>query len=109
MICCALGVAPTRYPAFRSWRLSPAIAAAQHVTAPIMIAATGPLEDSFPINANKMRDEVSIVAIVTPEIGLLELPTNPAIYPATAENKKPARIMITDIKSVTGTLWISLR
>ena len=31
-----------------------------------------------------------IVAIVTPEMGLLEEPTTPAIYPATAENRNDA-------------------
>ena len=40
--CWRQGVAPTSWPAFRSCRLSPATAAALQVTAPIMIAATGP-------------------------------------------------------------------
>ncbi len=66
------------------------MAAAQHTTAPINIAAAAPLPESVPINANKIREAVSIVAMVTPEMGLLELPTNPAIYPATAEKRKPA-------------------
>ena len=36
-----------------------------------------------------------IVAIVTPEIGLFDDPTTPAIQAATAENKKP-KISITN-------------
>jgi hypothetical protein len=59
--------------------LSPAIAAAQHTTAPMSIAAAGP--DGFPLprSTNRSREEVRIVAIVTPEIGLLDDPTTPAM------------------------------
>ena len=55
------------------------MAAAQHTTAPINIAAAGPFSESLPSINTKISEAVSIVAIVTPEIGLLELPTNPAI------------------------------
>jgi hypothetical protein len=37
-----------------------------------------------------------IVAIVTPEIGLFDDPTTPAIYAATAENKNPKIAIIID-------------
>ena len=40
-----------------------------------------------------------IVAIVTPEIGLLDEPTTPAIYAATAEKRKP-NINITNDKII---------
>jgi hypothetical protein len=37
-----------------------------------------------------------IVAIVTPEIGLFDDPTTPAIYAATAENKNPKIAIMID-------------
>src|SRR5262245_35549527 len=88
--CCLYGVAPTMRPALRSCRLSPAIAAPQHTTAPIKIAEAGPAGLPFPRTASSKREEQRIVAIVTPEMGLFEEPTTPAIYAATAQNKKHA-------------------
>ena len=44
------------------------------------LAAAAPREGSFvPINAANNKAETSMVAMVTPEIGLFELPTSPAI------------------------------
>ena len=37
-----------------------------------------------------------MVAIVTPDIGLLDEPTTPAIYAATAENRNPKIHIIND-------------
>src|SRR5690625_5486512 len=81
-------------PAFKSCILSPAIAAAQQTTAPIMIDAAGPFSAPEPINARSISADDKMVAMVTPEMGLFELPTNPAIYPATAEKRNPAITMI---------------
>ena len=55
------------------------MAAAQHTTAPIMIAAEAPTSESLPKRDKSKRDEKRIVAMVTPEIGLLDEPTIPAI------------------------------
>ncbi len=79
---------PRIWPVFKSCRLSPPIDAAQHTTAPINIAAAAPLTEPVPNKASNKSEENKIVAIVTPEIGLLDEPTTPAMYDATAENKK---------------------
>ena len=77
--CWRQGVAPTSCPAFRSCRLSPATAAAQQVTAPIMIAATGPTVEPLPMIASSTSEANRIVEIVMPETGLFEEPTRPAM------------------------------
>ena len=59
--------------------LSPPIAAAQHTTPPIRIAATGPAGLSMP-RPRRRSDEIRIVEIVMPETGLFEDPTRPAMY-----------------------------
>ena len=85
------------------------MAAAQQTTAPINMAAAGPFSESEPKMTTSIKEAVKIVAIVTPDIGLLELPTRPAIYPATAENKNPAMTINMAIKPVTATSCISLK
>ena len=77
--CCFHGVAPTILPVLRSCRLSPPIAAAQHTTAPIRIAAAAPLDESTSKKVIINNELNNIVAIVTPDIGLFEDPTTPAI------------------------------
>ena len=79
------------------------MAAAQQTTAPTMIALAAPTPDPVPNNANNSRDVNRMVAIVTPEIGLLEEPTTPAMYAATAENKNPNTIITTDNKAAIPT------
>ena len=79
MICCFQGVAPTRCPVFKSCRLSPPMAAAQHTTAPIIIALAAPSGDPAPRMINNSKDENRIVAMVTPETGLFDDPTMPAM------------------------------
>ena len=74
--CCFHGVAPTMWPVFRSCRLSPPMAAAQQTTAPTRMAAAGPVALSVP-RATSSSAVASIVAIVTPEIGLFDDPTSP--------------------------------
>jgi hypothetical protein len=59
--------------------LSPAIAAAQHTTLPMIIAAAGPFEAPLPIKSTSRSAETKTVAIVTPDIGLFDEPTNPAM------------------------------
>ena len=76
--------------------LSPAIAAAQQTTLPMIIAAAGPFSVPSPISSSS-SDDTSTVAIVTPDMGLLDEPTRPAMYPATAENKKPVTSIINAI------------
>ena len=99
MICCLKGVAPTICPALRSCMLSPAMAAAQQTTAPTRMAVAAAAV-AFPVSTAKStwdpsrtrrtRLMVRIVAMVTPEMGLLDDPTRPAMYPATDEKRKPA-------------------
>jgi hypothetical protein len=76
-------------PVFKSCKLSPPIAAAQHTTAPIRMAAAAPSDDSVLKNVTINNELNKIVAIVTPDIGLFDDPTTPAIYAATAENRNP--------------------
>jgi hypothetical protein len=59
--------------------LSPPIAAAQQTTAPTMIAAGGPSPAPRPIKASSNRAVKRMVAIVMPDIGLLDEPTSPAM------------------------------
>src|SRR5689334_19623417 len=86
--CCRHGVDPTSCPHLRSCRLSPPIAAAQHTTPPISTAAVGPALGPAP-SPSRMSAVVSTVVIVIPETGLLDDPTSPAMYEATAENRNP--------------------
>ena len=50
---------------------------------------------------NNSNEVSRIVAIVMPEIGLLDEPTRPAIYAATEENRNPVTTMITVIARAT--------
>src|SRR3954468_20872989 len=85
--CWRHGVAPTRYPALRSCRLSPATQAAQHTTAPIITAATGPMVELLPRKPSNTSAANRMVAMVMPETGLLEDPTRPAMYADTEQNR----------------------
>ena len=85
--------------------MSPEIAAAQATTAPTKMAAAGPTALSLPSRASNKSEVKSSVAMVTPEIGLFDEPTNPAMYPATAAKKKPATSMITAIRRETESCW----
>ncbi len=102
--CWRQGDAPIMWPAFRSCRLSPAIEAAQHTTAPIMIVATGPAAASRPSIIVRMSAANRIVQMVMPLTGLFDEPTRPAMYADTEQNTKPARIMITVIEAATPRL-----
>ena len=55
------------------------MAAAQQTTAPTIMALAAPTPDPVPRIANNNREVNKIVAMVTPEIGLLDEPTTPAI------------------------------
>src|ERR1700679_3988991 len=99
MTCCFHGVEPTSWPHLRSCMLSPPIAAAQHTTPPIRIAATGPAGLLRPMPSSSSA-EGRIVAIVMPDTGLFDDPTSPAMYDATAENKNPAITMTTAITAL---------
>jgi len=78
--------------------LSPPTAAAQHTTAPIMIAATAPIGDSRPSSSINTTDANRMVAMVMPDTGLFDEPTNPARYADTDTNRKPAMIMMMVIR-----------
>src|SRR5207342_2425987 len=99
--CCFQGVAPTIWPAFRSWRLSPPTDAAQHTTAPIMIAATAPIGELCGSRNIRITEANRMVQMVMPETGLLEEPTRPARYAETETNRNPATTMISAIGMLT--------
>ena len=93
-------------PAFRSCMLSPAIAAAHATVAPIKMAAAGPTKLCVPSSTTSSREEVRIVAIVTPEMGLLEEPTSPAMYAATAAKRNPAINITAAMRRLTPMLLV---
>jgi len=81
------------------------MAAAQQTTLPMMTAAAGPLAAPLPIIRHNRRDETSTVEMVTPEIGLLDEPTMPAMYAATAANRNPVHNMIRAMTKEIWTCW----
>jgi hypothetical protein len=66
-----------------------------------MIAAAGPLTAPLPISNTSSKADTTTVAIVSPDSGLLEEPTRPAMYAATPEKMKPVTTMVTAIVSDT--------
>ena len=67
----------------------------------IMIAATGPMDESRPSSSISTSEANRIVAIVMPETGLFDEPTRPARYADTDTNRKPATIMMIVIVRLT--------
>ena len=102
IICCFQGDAFIIKPVFKSCILSPPIAAEQHTTEPMSIDNKGPNWWLGPFKAKIIRLENIIVAIVTPDIGLFEDPTTPAIYAATDEKIKAINIIRNDKKIDKG-------
>ena len=70
-----------------------------------MIAATAPMLESLPSSSISTNDANRIVAMVMPDTGLFEEPTSPARYADTDTNRKPARIMIIVIGTLTPQFW----
>lgn len=95
--CCFQGVAPTKYPVFKSCKLSFEIAAVATITLVVKIAkAIANLEsigssNKFAPKSKITKDETIIPISPIPEIGLEEDPTSPAIYPQAAATKKPIK------------------
>src|SRR5215469_972580 len=86
--CCFEGVAPTRYPVFKSCEVPPAFDDATHTTPPIVSASA---ENAAPVQcATKNIAHVAIsVAIAIPLIGFDEFPISPQIRDETVTNKNP--------------------
>ena len=88
-------MAPTICPVFRSCITSPAIAAEEATIEAISIVASISVDVSRFSNPSptiSTRTTVnSNVAIVIPDIGELDEPTTPAMYPATAAKKNAVR------------------
>ena len=86
--CCRAGVAPTRYPVFRSCEMSPAFDAAMATTVPTVrtAARAAPLVHSA---AAKTVATPSRVTSVIPEVGCEETPTIPTMRAATATKRTP--------------------
>ncbi len=78
--------------------------AAQHTTAPIMMAATGPRTAFLPMSSRSTTAANRIVEIVIPDTGLLDDPTNPAMYADTEQNRNPATIMMIVMGKLTAML-----
>src|SRR5947207_2688935 len=66
----------------------------------MMIATAMPA----PMTRSRLAD-TRIVEIVMPETGLFDEPTRPAMYEATAENRKPATITTIDMTAETAIEW----
>ena len=84
--CCRRGVAPSRYPVFRSCDVSPEIEAAIATTQPTVSAVALPSVSVQP-SARKMEAVPSNDAIVMPLVGLLVTPTRPTMRDATVTKK----------------------
>ena len=82
--------------------MSPAIAATMHTTLPMAIDATMPAAPTVPQVLSTSAATTS-VAIVMPEIGLLELPTSPTMRAETAAKKNPNNAIKTAPRKPTGT------
>ncbi len=78
--------------------------AAQHTTAPIITAATGPMALSLPIMSSSITAENRMVAMVMPDTGLLDEPTRPAMYADTEQKRKPMTTMMTVIGRLTASV-----
>mmetsp|Transcript_12820 Transcript_12820/g.36261 ORF Transcript_12820/g.36261 Transcript_12820/m.36261 type:complete len:208 (-) Transcript_12820:940-1563(-) len=89
IICSLYGVDRTIAPHFRSCMLSPAREAAHAMTDPTRMADTGPLGESLPSIRRNTKEVESTVASVTPDTGLFEDPTRPAIKAPVAPNTRP--------------------
>ena len=63
----------------------------------------------FAESINSNREENSIVAMVTPEMGLLEDPTMPAMYDATAEKRNPNISITIESSMASPTLCMTSR
>ena len=87
-ICCLTGVAPTRYPVFRSCDVAPAFAEAMQTNDPTISAIGWYASPVHPIPTN-MRQVAMMVAMVIPEIGLEEEPIIPTIRDDTVTKKNP--------------------
>src|SRR5262249_23246775 len=92
-ICWALGVAPTRKPVLRSCEVVPPLDDAMQTIAAIDSAGTGYCSRTQP-RRTKIRQVISSVAIVIPEIGFDDEPISPVSRELTVTNRKPnTRIM----------------
>src|SRR3989442_14904242 len=101
-ICCREGVAPTRYPVFRSWEVLPPFEMATQTTAATLKAAIlygGVTQPS----AKKINEVMSSVATVMPEMGFDELPTSPVRRELTVTKRNPS----TRISSAPSTLSLN--
>ena len=86
------GVAPTRYPVFKSCEVSPASAEAMQTTPP-MVMARAPNAGAVQPLTRKIAEVAISVAIVMPEMGFAELPISPTIRELTVTNRNPKTTM----------------
>src|SRR5688500_6461142 len=86
--CCLAGVAPTRYPVFKSCEMSPAFDAAMQTTVPtVRIAARA--EGSDQPKATNTTDTPSSVTSVIAEVGFDDTPMSPTMRDDTTTNATP--------------------
>src|SRR6185295_1600820 len=86
--CCRHGVAPIRYPVFRSCEVVPPLEAAMQTMAATLRAVTLYGADTHPRDT-KISEVSSRVAMVIPEIGLDELPISPVRRELTVTKRNP--------------------
>src|SRR5580704_11036622 len=83
-----MGVAPTRYPVFKSCEVVPPFEAAMHTTPPIDRATT--LSTGLVMcSMRKIRQVNASVATVIPEIGFDDEPISPVKRDETVTKRKP--------------------
>src|SRR6185503_15164200 len=86
--CCLAGVAPTRYPVFRSCEMSPAFEAAMQTTVPtVRIAARA--EGSVQPQATKTIETPRSVTSVIADVGFDETPMSPTKRDDTTTKQTP--------------------
>ena len=78
-----------------------------------MTAPTGPTRASPCVSSSSIEAAASMVAMIMPETGSLELPTSPAMYPETEQNRNASAIIASVIgmlinKLPTTELYISM-
>src|SRR5688500_8934753 len=86
--CCFAGVAPTRYPVFRSCEMSPAFDAATQTTVPTVITVALVVGPTAPSARNASAVPISVISAIA-EVGFDETPITPTSRELTGTNRNP--------------------
>jgi hypothetical protein len=93
-ICWRRGVAPTSWPVLSDWAVAPPTLAATQTT-PAMVRAPRRCSGPTKPTARKIRQVISRVATVMPEIGFELEPISPVRRPETVTNRNANRVIST--------------